>query len=68
MPAAHSRVPTKKKTAGTTIADDEAISENTPIPTRWASPEAPRSEKAVMWVPKSDISSTKGPMVRVARK
>lgn len=61
-------MPTKKKTAGTTIAADEAISENTPMPTRWASPDAPSSEKAAMWVPKSDISSTKGPIVRVATK
>jgi len=68
LPTAQARVPMKKNTAGTTIAELDAIRPNTPMPVRYDSPEAPSSAKAVIWVPNSDISRTKGPIERVARK
>ena len=49
-------------------AEDEAIRPKTPMPFLYVSPEDPKIAKAVMFVLKSDMRSTNGPMLREATK
>ena len=68
LPSAHSRVPIRNRLSGITSADDEAISPKVTMPLWKAWPEEPRIANAVMFVPKSDIRNTNGPIERPARK
>ena len=68
LPSAHRRVPITKMPTGMISAEDEAIRPKVTMPLANACPEAPRMEKAVMFVPNSDNRNTAGPSDRPARK